>query len=152
MSVLARVKRFFAKTIHGYGEVFSNRYVDFEVVSRNLMFDIRAFGKEIMAIPDHTDIFAASEESSNEREEETSPKSPGSMKSLKSMKSIMTFNVPDFESGLELDLDSYETDEPLFDCDDENDSDKKKRYGHDSYYKPEEEKVEGLKKRKHFLK
>ena len=56
MSVLAHVKRFFANTIHGYGEVFRHRYVDNEVVSRKLMCDIRAFGKQIMDIPDETDI------------------------------------------------------------------------------------------------
>ena len=56
---------FFANTIHGYGEVFRNRYVDFEVVSRKLMFEIRAFGKEIMDTQD-SDIYEFPQESSSE--------------------------------------------------------------------------------------
>ena len=91
MSVIQRVKRFFANTIHGYAEVFRHRYVDYEVVSRKLMCDIRAFGKEIMDIPYETDIHKKDEESASE---------VGSVRN--SPKSCKTYEVPDFGSDLDL--------------------------------------------------
>ena len=51
MSVLHLVKRFFANTIDGCAEIFKHRFVDFEVVSRTPMCDIKAFGNEVMHLP-----------------------------------------------------------------------------------------------------
>ena len=56
MSMLQCVKQFFANTIHGYGEMFKQRHVDYEVVSWKLMYDIRAFDKEMMDLPDDMDV------------------------------------------------------------------------------------------------
>ena len=147
MSVLSRVKRFFANTIHGYGEVFRHRYVDFEVVSRKLMCDIRAFGKEIMDLPEDSDIYEVPQESSNESENEHILQSPSSIKSLKSTRTTATFDVPDFGSDLDLELDSIDTNETLFGCSDDDESVKKKTgYEYDSDFEPEVS--EASKKRK----
>ena len=136
MSILQKVNRFFANTIHGYAEVFSHRYVDYEVVSRKLMCDIRAFGKEMMDLPDETDILKKDEESECESETESVTKSPCS---------FTTFNVPNFESDLDLDLG---TDTSLFGSGN-NESPEKKGDDSDSDYEPEQEEVEKSKKRKH---
>ena len=155
MSVRTRVKRFFANTIHGYGEVFKHNYVDFEVVSRKLMCDIRAFGKEIMDLPEDTDIQRKDEESENEN-----------ASVHQSPKSTRTFNIPDFGSELNLDLESVEKSQnyesPHLNEAGDSDTDfdesastfrllspEKKGYEHDSDFEPEKESIENLKKRKH---
>ena len=162
MSVLQKVKRFFANTIHGYAEVFKHRYVDYEVVSRKLMCDIRAFGKEIMDIPDDTDIHTKEEES--ESEVDSVRNSP---------KSCKTFDVPDFTSDLDLNECAYSENKSTYQSPDSTgfdvnefassldvdvdtqstllsdnckESPPKKGYDHDSDYEPE--KKVNLKKRK----
>ena len=164
MSVLQKVKRFFANTIHGYAEVFKHRYVDYEVVSRKLMCDIRAFGKEIMDIPDDTDIHTKEEESESEVDSvRNSPKSHttfqtprfGSELDLKEFNDYEResvyqspkstgFDINEFESNLDIDLN---TDESLSGCGD-NASPKKKGYESDSDYEPEKEENSNMKKRK----
>ena len=47
MSVISRVKRFFANTISGYAKVMKERSVDWEMVSRRMMNDICLFNAEI---------------------------------------------------------------------------------------------------------
>ena len=142
MSVLQKVKRFFANTIHGYAEVFSHRYVDYEVVSRKLMCDIKAFGKEIMDVPDETDIHKAAEESEVDSEHQIE---------TRSQQSTTTFNTPVFESDLDINVDSFNADEFLSgftdDDDDDDESVKKKTgYEYDSDFEPEV--FEASKKRK----
>jgi hypothetical protein len=131
MSILQKVKRFFANTIHGYAEVFSHRYVDYEVVSRKLMCDIKAFGKEIMDVPDETDIHKAAEESEVDSEHQIEARSQQS--------TTTTFNTPVFESDLDINLDSFNADEFLsgFTDDDDDESLNKKGYDYDSDFKPE---------------
>ena len=69
------------------------------------MCDIRAFRKEIMDLPEDSDIYEVPQESSSESGYESAPKSPCS---------TTTFNVPDFESEFEFDVNCFETDEPVF--------------------------------------
>ena len=54
MSVISRVKRFFANTISGYAEVMRDPSVtmDWEIVARKMMYDFRVFNAEICDVPD----------------------------------------------------------------------------------------------------
>ena len=104
------------------------------------MCDIRAFGKEIMDLPDETDIQRKDEES--ECDVESVRNSP---------KSCKTFQAPDFGSDLDLKECSYseneaagfdfhefqsnlDTESPLF-----SESPERKGYEHDSDFEPEKE-------------
>ena len=54
MSVICRVKRFFANTICCYAEVMREPSVtmDWEIVARKMMYDFRVFNAEICDLPD----------------------------------------------------------------------------------------------------
>ena len=96
------------------------------------MCDIRAFGKEIMDVPDETDIHKAAEESEVDSEHQIE---------TRSQQSTTTFNTPVFESDLDINLDSFNADEFLSgftDDDDDDESVKKKTgYEYDSDFEPE---------------
>ena len=55
MSVVSRVKRFFAQTIAGYSEVMKEPNPDWEIVAKRMMFDFRAFNTEISVTPSTPD-------------------------------------------------------------------------------------------------
>ena len=57
MTVIERVKRFFANTIAGYAEVMRGPSVtmDWEIVARKMMYDFRVFNAEICDLPDKED-------------------------------------------------------------------------------------------------
>ena len=43
MSVVSRVKRFFAQTIAGYSEVMNESSPDWHLVAKRMMYDIKVF-------------------------------------------------------------------------------------------------------------
>ena len=54
MTVISRVKRFFANTIASYAEVIRSpsETMDWEIVARKMMYDFRVFNAEICDLPD----------------------------------------------------------------------------------------------------
>ena len=85
MTVIERVKRFFANTIAGYAETMREPSVtmDWEIVARKMMYDFRVFNAEICDLPDKEDGMesAAAESIDVEQSVDVLPGSPSSSES-----------------------------------------------------------------------
>ena len=123
MSVISRVKRFFAQTISGYSEVMKESNPDWHLVAKRMMYDFRVFNAEICDIPSDSELKNDDSDSENEPSdnETVSQKSSDSLEWDKVSK--LDFNINEFE------FDLIEESPP------------KKGYERDSDYDPEEEKL-----------
>ena len=67
MSVVSRVKHFFAQTIAGYGKVMQVKNPDWHLVAKRMMYEFWVFNAEICDIPSDSEKVQvkAAEETSN---------------------------------------------------------------------------------------
>ena len=135
MSVVSRVKRFFAQTIAGYSEVMNESSPDWHLVAKRMMYDIKVFNTEIYQIP-----------SDNEQAEEVKTPSECSAKESRPSSPNESFD------GDWVKLGSFDFDVNEFESEMTNHSPIKKGYDHDSDYEYEVESPNALDMKEEQLK
>ena len=121
MSVISRVRRFFAQTISGYTEVMREEQPDWHLVAKRMMCDFRLFNAEICDIP-------------SDAEHQKQPSSHKKSEPVQTSDDSSVFFDAEWEKASDFDINVFEQEEA-------NLSSIKRGYERDSDYEPENKQI-----------